>query len=180
MPQEVPFFNLYTCDPLRTSASYSIKHALNSHCNIITLILSSRSVLICSVLPTFLTLSEVMARLLILFALCMLPALVSSWRAGDPFYIRGRVYCDTCRCGFETKKTTYIPCTLLFSPYSFCSFLAIHLYNMHYCLLGWLYCEIFMAYGLSDILQMFHFRFSLERLISFFIMEEYVHLNSDH
>ncbi|WCJ31842.1 Pollen allergen Phl p 11 [Euphorbia peplus] len=26
-----------------------------------------------------------------------------------PFYIRGRVYCDTCRCGFETNKTTYIP-----------------------------------------------------------------------
>ncbi|PNT27899.1 hypothetical protein POPTR_007G090100v4 [Populus trichocarpa] len=50
-----------------------------------------------------------MARLL-LFALCVLSSvLASAWSMGNPFYVRGRVYCDTCQCGFETKKTTYVP-----------------------------------------------------------------------
>ncbi|KAH9669984.1 protein DOWNSTREAM OF FLC [Citrus sinensis] len=48
-----------------------------------------------------------MARLLLLFALVAL-LLVELVNAGDPFHIRGRVYCDTCRCGFETSATTYI------------------------------------------------------------------------
>lgn len=48
-----------------------------------------------------------MARLFLLFALvALLP--VELVNAGDPFHIRGRVYCDTCRCGFETSATTYI------------------------------------------------------------------------
>ncbi|XP_065874790.1 protein DOWNSTREAM OF FLC [Euphorbia lathyris] len=47
-------------------------------------------------------------QLLLLVALSSLCA-VSSGGSGRPFYIRGRVYCDTCRCGFETNKTTYIP-----------------------------------------------------------------------
>ncbi|KAJ4837059.1 hypothetical protein Tsubulata_038324 [Turnera subulata] len=50
-----------------------------------------------------------MARSLLLFVLCALPVLSSAWRKGNPFLIKGRVYCDTCRCGFETRKTTYIP-----------------------------------------------------------------------
>ncbi|EEF29251.1 protein DOWNSTREAM OF FLC [Ricinus communis] len=53
-----------------------------------------------------------MARQLVLFfalSLCVLPSLVSARLVGRPFHIKGRVYCDTCRCGFETKKTTYIP-----------------------------------------------------------------------
>ncbi|KAK0575981.1 hypothetical protein LWI29_010101 [Acer saccharum] len=51
-----------------------------------------------------------MARILLLFALCVLPALVSASRpARSPFLVQGRVYCDTCRCGFETAATTYIP-----------------------------------------------------------------------
>uniref|UniRef100_A0A6N2LXH6 Pollen-specific protein C13 n=1 Tax=Salix viminalis TaxID=40686 RepID=A0A6N2LXH6_SALVM len=49
-----------------------------------------------------------MARLL-LFALCVLPSVVSAWSMGNPFHVQGRVYCDTCQCGFETIKTAYIP-----------------------------------------------------------------------
>ncbi|KAJ6397961.1 hypothetical protein OIU77_018884 [Salix suchowensis] len=48
-----------------------------------------------------------MARLL-LFALCVLPSAVSAWSMGNPFHVQGRVYCDTCQCGFETIKTAYI------------------------------------------------------------------------
>ncbi|KAF5747369.1 hypothetical protein HS088_TW05G00090 [Tripterygium wilfordii] len=48
-----------------------------------------------------------MARLLLLFAFLVLPALVSS-QTQSPFRIHGQVYCDTCRAGFETSKTTYI------------------------------------------------------------------------
>ncbi|XP_058179527.1 pollen-specific protein C13-like [Rhododendron vialii] len=47
-----------------------------------------------------------MARLVVLFALCVLPALAS---AANPFLVRGRVYCDTCRAGFETEATPGIP-----------------------------------------------------------------------
>ncbi|XP_042475358.1 pollen-specific protein C13-like [Macadamia integrifolia] len=50
-----------------------------------------------------------MARFLILFALCVLPALVSASRpVKNPFVVVGKVFCDTCRCGFETSATTYI------------------------------------------------------------------------
>ncbi|KAG2709271.1 hypothetical protein I3760_05G230600 [Carya illinoinensis] len=53
-----------------------------------------------------------MATKVFLFALCaILPALiVSAGRpARNPFIVRGKVYCDTCRAGFETSATTYIP-----------------------------------------------------------------------
>ncbi|XP_062149197.1 protein DOWNSTREAM OF FLC-like [Alnus glutinosa] len=46
--------------------------------------------------------------LFLLLALCVLPALVSTRQLGNPFRVRGRVYCDTCRCGFETSASTYI------------------------------------------------------------------------
>ncbi|KAL5555989.1 hypothetical protein UlMin_038225 [Ulmus minor] len=50
-----------------------------------------------------------MARVLVLFALLVLPALVTAnLPTGRPFLIQGRVYCDTCRAGFETTVTTYI------------------------------------------------------------------------
>ncbi|GAV80481.1 Pollen_Ole_e_I domain-containing protein [Cephalotus follicularis] len=49
-----------------------------------------------------------MARLLLLFALCVLPTLVYAVGVSRPFVISGRVYCDTCRCGFETPATQYI------------------------------------------------------------------------
>ncbi|OAY23327.1 protein DOWNSTREAM OF FLC [Manihot esculenta] len=50
-----------------------------------------------------------MARTLLLLALVVLPALVSAARpARNPFELEGRVYCDTCRAGYETAKTTYI------------------------------------------------------------------------
>ncbi|KAL6227789.1 hypothetical protein ACLB2K_001745 [Fragaria x ananassa] len=45
---------------------------------------------------------------LVLLALCVLPALVSAKILGKPFHVQGRVYCDTCRCGFETSATIYI------------------------------------------------------------------------
>ncbi|KAF8377280.1 hypothetical protein HHK36_030655 [Tetracentron sinense] len=57
-----------------------------------------------------------MARALILFALCVLPALVSAARpTRNPFIVQGRVYCDTCRAGFETSATTYLPGNLSLS-----------------------------------------------------------------
>lgn len=45
----------------------------------------------------------------------VLPALISARRhhhhhvVEKPFILQGRVYCDTCRAGFETSATTYIP-----------------------------------------------------------------------
>ncbi|XAR73347.1 hypothetical protein NMG60_11007291 [Bertholletia excelsa] len=50
-----------------------------------------------------------MARMVVLFALCVLPALVNANDAGNPFTVIGRVYCDTCRTGFETDATPGIP-----------------------------------------------------------------------
>ncbi|KAL2504570.1 Pollen Ole e 1 allergen and extensin family protein [Abeliophyllum distichum] len=51
-----------------------------------------------------------MAKLLIFFALCLLPAIASAARIMDnPLFVKGRVYCDTCRCGYETSVTKYIP-----------------------------------------------------------------------
>ncbi|QCE00523.1 protein DOWNSTREAM OF FLC-like [Vigna unguiculata] len=41
--------------------------------------------------------------------LCVLPVMVSAIRPHlTPFYVKGRVYCDPCRAGFETPLTTYI------------------------------------------------------------------------
>uniref|UniRef100_A0A5B7B648 Putative pollen-specific protein n=1 Tax=Davidia involucrata TaxID=16924 RepID=A0A5B7B648_DAVIN len=51
-----------------------------------------------------------MARMILMLALCVLPALVSATRpVSSPFIVQGRVYCDTCRAGFETSETPYIP-----------------------------------------------------------------------
>lgn len=51
-----------------------------------------------------------MVRLFLVLGLCVLPALVSAARpARNPLMVQGRVYCDNCRAGFETSKTTYIP-----------------------------------------------------------------------
>ncbi|KAF8405985.1 hypothetical protein HHK36_008065 [Tetracentron sinense] len=49
-------------------------------------------------------------RVLILLALCFLPAIVRAARPPkNPLIVQGRVYCDTCRAGFETSATTFIP-----------------------------------------------------------------------
>ncbi|KAI4307362.1 hypothetical protein L6164_030562 [Bauhinia variegata] len=49
------------------------------------------------------------ARVALLLALCVLPAMVAAIRPEkNPFCVQGRVYCDTCRAGFETPATTYI------------------------------------------------------------------------
>ncbi|KAI3757389.1 hypothetical protein L6452_04926 [Arctium lappa] len=52
-----------------------------------------------------------MARMVMLLALCvLLPAVINAGRPmSRPFRLEGRVYCDTCRAGFETSATTYIP-----------------------------------------------------------------------
>ncbi|KAK3011240.1 hypothetical protein RJ639_010695 [Escallonia herrerae] len=36
-------------------------------------------------------------RLLLFFALCLLPAIATAHFYGNPFLVQGRVYCDTCR-----------------------------------------------------------------------------------
>ncbi|MFX9847073.1 pollen Ole e 1 allergen/extensin family protein, partial [Acinetobacter baumannii] len=46
--------------------------------------------------------------LLILFAVCVLPALASARFVSSPFKVVGPVYCDTCRCGYETEATKYL------------------------------------------------------------------------
>ncbi|KAJ4965113.1 hypothetical protein NE237_016962 [Protea cynaroides] len=51
-----------------------------------------------------------MAKVLILIALCVLPSLITAAHdVRKPFVVIGKVYCDTCRCGYETPATTYIP-----------------------------------------------------------------------
>ncbi|KAM7517741.1 hypothetical protein LguiB_016703 [Lonicera macranthoides] len=49
-----------------------------------------------------------MAKLLMLFALCLIPALASARVIGSPYIVKGCVYCDTCRAGFETSATKYL------------------------------------------------------------------------
>ncbi|OMO85818.1 Pollen Ole e 1 allergen/extensin [Corchorus capsularis] len=47
-----------------------------------------------------------MAKILLLIALCVLPALVSATRGlNKPLTVQGFVHCDRCRAGFETPKT---------------------------------------------------------------------------
>ncbi|KAM1014027.1 hypothetical protein ACFX2C_044082 [Malus domestica] len=50
-----------------------------------------------------------MAKLVLLFTLCVLPALAAAMRPmKTPFTVEGKVYCDTCRARYETKAITYI------------------------------------------------------------------------
>ncbi|KAK6150441.1 hypothetical protein DH2020_015373 [Rehmannia glutinosa] len=46
--------------------------------------------------------------LLVLFSVCFVPAIVSTHFVGEPFVVKGSVYCDTCRCGYETDATKYM------------------------------------------------------------------------
>lgn len=50
-----------------------------------------------------------MAKLLLLFALCLLPAIATAQLAANPFLVTGKIYCDTCRCGYETTASKYLP-----------------------------------------------------------------------
>lgn len=59
-----------------------------------------------------------MGKILILMALCILPALVSARPLRSNFIVQGRVYCDTCRAGFETTASTYMHGRFLISFYS--------------------------------------------------------------
>ncbi|KAK1318070.1 Pollen-specific protein C13 [Acorus calamus] len=50
--------------------------------------------------------------LCVLVALCFLSTLVVAFSQSEhkpTFIVQGRVYCDTCRAGFETPATIYIP-----------------------------------------------------------------------
>ncbi|XP_009760524.1 pollen-specific protein C13 [Nicotiana tabacum] len=47
-----------------------------------------------------------MARLVAFVALCLLFASLAA--ATSPFLVKGKCYCDTCRCGFETEATKYL------------------------------------------------------------------------
>ncbi|CAK9174265.1 unnamed protein product [Ilex paraguariensis] len=50
-----------------------------------------------------------MARVMLMLALCVLTAILSEARpVAKPMILQGKVYCDTCRAGFETSATTYI------------------------------------------------------------------------
>ncbi|XP_062097153.1 protein DOWNSTREAM OF FLC-like [Humulus lupulus] len=50
-----------------------------------------------------------MAKAVLLMALCLLPALASARSSLKvPFEVEGKVFCDTCRAGYETSATTYI------------------------------------------------------------------------
>ncbi|KAI3462050.1 hypothetical protein Pfo_018713 [Paulownia fortunei] len=46
--------------------------------------------------------------LLVLFAVCVVPSIVSAHFMADPFLLKGSVYCDTCRCGYETSASKYL------------------------------------------------------------------------
>ncbi|PHT48460.1 hypothetical protein CQW23_12668 [Capsicum baccatum] len=53
-----------------------------------------------------------MARIIALFVLCsVLFASINAISANfmDTFLVVGKVYCDTCRCGFETSASKYLP-----------------------------------------------------------------------
>ncbi|CAN4085150.1 unnamed protein product [Withania somnifera] len=50
-----------------------------------------------------------MARLAVFLAICLLSAsIASATSVGNPFLVKGKAYCDTCRCGFETPATKYL------------------------------------------------------------------------
>ncbi|PHU00734.1 hypothetical protein BC332_30521 [Capsicum chinense] len=50
-----------------------------------------------------------MARLVAFFALCLLSvSLATATSLGNPFLVKGKTYCDNCRCGFETPATKYL------------------------------------------------------------------------
>ncbi|OWM79932.1 major pollen allergen Lol p 11-like [Punica granatum] len=50
-----------------------------------------------------------MAKLALLFALFVLPAIAVAARpTKHPLVVRGRVYCDPCKAGFETSASTFI------------------------------------------------------------------------
>ncbi|KAL3613410.1 hypothetical protein CASFOL_042673 [Castilleja foliolosa] len=40
--------------------------------------------------------------LVVLFALCVVPSIVTAHFLPNPLLLQGSVYCDTCLCGFET------------------------------------------------------------------------------
>ncbi|KAL6518549.1 hypothetical protein OROGR_019051 [Orobanche gracilis] len=46
--------------------------------------------------------------LLVLFALCFVPSIVSAGYVGESLLVKGSVYCDTCLCGYETDASKYM------------------------------------------------------------------------
>ncbi|BAT78546.1 hypothetical protein VIGAN_02123600 [Vigna angularis var. angularis] len=96
-------FSNFTLEPLLL---------LNSSTPIYSVLTHSypKPLLILHFLLLVLSVTSIMAsRAVLLLALCVLPAMVVAIRpAKNPFSVKGRVYCDRCRAGFETSATTYI------------------------------------------------------------------------
>lgn len=62
--------------------------------------------------------------LLVLLALCvaLAPSIVAAEYKDDTFFLKGFVYCDTCRCGYETSASKCLPGNLSsLSLYEFAS-----------------------------------------------------------
>ncbi|GAA0174074.1 hypothetical protein LIER_27539 [Lithospermum erythrorhizon] len=50
-----------------------------------------------------------MTRFVVFLALCLLPAIASA----GPFHLTGKCYCDTCRVGYETEASKYLPAIIV-------------------------------------------------------------------
>lgn len=46
--------------------------------------------------------------MMVAVALCLLAATAAARPVSNPYVVRGRVYCDTCRAGFETSASNYL------------------------------------------------------------------------
>ena len=74
-----------------------------------------------------------MAKILLLIALCVLPALVSATRmVKNPLMVQGHVYCDRCRAGFETPKARSMAGT-----FHFCHSSMLSMFPMSIFVLCW-------------------------------------------
>lgn len=84
-----------------------------------------------------------MAKLALLFALFVLPAIAVAARpTRHPLVVRGKVYCDPCRAGFETSASTFIAGNAVSPTRSSNSFL-----RFFYGVVRW-WLVIGMSYGL--------------------------------
>lgn len=79
------------------------------------------------------------ARPFVLLALCvLLQAFISAQSSGSTFHVIGRVYCDTCRCGFETPATNYIQGTNIYKSHFEYGRVQVRVMVMH----GWKFCQL--------------------------------------
>lgn len=59
-----------------------------------------------------------MAKMIALFVVCLVlfASIHASANFMDTFLVVGKVYCDTCRCGFETSASKYLPGNIIKPP----------------------------------------------------------------